>query len=303
MAASHLGLHLTRNSNQHRLPIAPTSPPKGKLFWQRYVEEYDKSHLKWFPLGTKNAHMVIVFTNPNGNGHVLACTITTKCHAQGLQFFPISPNPQQNWPHQIRLKHGMQLKTKHWDRSYMRGQPFKLPAHMLVPMVEDGVALEMEEDCMRQLQGDPTRGNHDNAGDSVASGSTDKDMLAYLNVNNCPFIKTAHFVVVVEGRDKNGRRNAMVRAESVHEAALYRPHVRSGRHFASIMHQHLLESPHIPQNRVSMRIGASEWPRTRRGLGPHALAWNLHSSAFDLLWATLPTLYGRQLYLAWTVPG
>ncbi|KAE9993978.1 hypothetical protein EG327_002018 [Venturia inaequalis] len=152
MAASHLGLHLTRNSNQHRLPIAPTSPPKGKLFWQRYVEEYDKSHLKWFPLGTKNAHMVIVFTNPNGNGHVLACTITTKCHAQGLQFFPISPNPQQNWPHQIRLKHGMQLKTKHWDRSYMRGQPFKLPAHMLVPMVEDGVALEMEEDCMRFLE-------------------------------------------------------------------------------------------------------------------------------------------------------
>lgn len=34
----------------------------------------------------------------------------------------------------------------------MRGQPFKLPAHMLVPMVEDGVTLEMEEDCMRFLE-------------------------------------------------------------------------------------------------------------------------------------------------------
>lgn len=34
----------------------------------------------------------------------------------------------------------------------MRGQPFELSSHMLDPMVENGVAFEMEEDCLRFLE-------------------------------------------------------------------------------------------------------------------------------------------------------
>lgn len=75
MAALHLGLDLERKSPLKPLPAAPTSPPKGKLFWLRYVEEYDKSHLKWADLGSRNRHMMIVLTNPNGKGFVKACTV------------------------------------------------------------------------------------------------------------------------------------------------------------------------------------------------------------------------------------
>lgn len=34
----------------------------------------------------------------------------------------------------------------------MRGQPFDLPAHMLDPRHEDGVEIEVEDDCVRFLE-------------------------------------------------------------------------------------------------------------------------------------------------------
>lgn len=49
----------------------------------------------------------------------------------------------------------------------------------------------------RQLKCHPTRGKYDDADDMVASGSTDKDIYAYLEFI-CHFIKFAHFVFVAE---------------------------------------------------------------------------------------------------------
>lgn len=167
MVALHSGLDLTNETPQRPRPTASTSPKKGKFFFLRYVED----DIFWVDLGSRNSHMVIVLTNPNGKGNVTACTVypplkdsmrsmlittiqvTTKCHAKGLQFFPIAPNPCQAWLHQLRFKRNAQLMTKHRDISYMRGQPFELPAHMLVPMVgATEEAMEMEDDCVRFLQ-------------------------------------------------------------------------------------------------------------------------------------------------------
>ncbi|QDS68034.1 hypothetical protein FKW77_009622 [Venturia effusa] len=109
----------------------------GKFYTTKSRDHCYHLGLRYKDIGARAVHMVIVLTDENCLGEVLACTITTKTTALGVDFRPIHPNPRGAWASQIFIQDDAHLVSPGaptYHDSFMRMQPFLLPADMLTPL-------------------------------------------------------------------------------------------------------------------------------------------------------------------------